>query len=478
VAGLAFGAFMDVYQWSFTYGTDPGSYLVVASTSLPYNLAHAIGNVVFCLLIGPVFIRSLRRYRRRFEVHWELPARGGAVAAALLVALALVGGGLAAAPSAEAASASSKAARYLLRAQNRDGGFGAARGQSSSGLMTGWAALGLAAARQHPSYVKRRGGRSITTYLRRTSRRLTDLGELERTILVLRAAGSSPRRFGRRNLVAELLRARRPNGSFRGQASYTSFGILALRAAGRGAGSSADWLARAQNGDGGWGLSPVSGSDTDLTGACLQALAAAGRRGGDTGQDGVRFLRRVQNSDGGFGTARGRSSNSQSTAYAVQGLVAARAGGETVGRALAYLKRRQRRDGSIAYSSSSAQTPVWVTAQALAALRRKAFPLATVPRPRRRAGSSAPSGSSGSAGRSGSGGDADSAAGSRRSRSAAGRAAGRPAGDLAGVSSQTAGASVRVAGDGGPSPAVWGAGLAAALLAVGLGRRRLRRSSP
>ena len=75
LAGLAFGAFMDVYQWSFTYSNDPGSYLVVASTSLPYNLAHAIGNVVFCLLIGPAFIRALRRYRRRFEVRWAVPGR-------------------------------------------------------------------------------------------------------------------------------------------------------------------------------------------------------------------------------------------------------------------------------------------------------------------------------------------------------------------------------------------------------------------
>ncbi len=115
LAGLAFGAFMDVYQWSFTYSNDPGSYLVVASTSLPYNLAHAIGNVAFCLLIGPAFIRALRRYRRRFDVRWAVPA----VALLLLVV----------APSAAMASTSTRAADYLLRAQNRDGGFGNSRGR-------------------------------------------------------------------------------------------------------------------------------------------------------------------------------------------------------------------------------------------------------------------------------------------------------------------------------------------------------------
>jgi hypothetical protein len=79
---------------------------------------------------------------------------------------------------------------------------------------------------------------------------------------------------------------------------------------------------------------------------------------------------------------RGRSSNSQSTAYAVQGLVAVDAAGDSVERALAYLTRLQRADGSIAYSSTSSQTPVWVTAQALAALRREPLPLAAAPRKR------------------------------------------------------------------------------------------------
>ena len=81
VAGLAFGAFMDVYQWTLAAKQDFASYLVIAGSSLPYNLAHAIGNVVFCLLIGPVFIRALRRYRRRFEVRWA-PALGPAALAA------------------------------------------------------------------------------------------------------------------------------------------------------------------------------------------------------------------------------------------------------------------------------------------------------------------------------------------------------------------------------------------------------------
>ncbi len=78
----------------------------------------------------------------------------------------------------------------------------------------------------------------------------------------------------------------------------------------------------------------------------------------------------------------------------MQGLLAVHAAGGAVSRALAYLRRRQQGDGSVAYSTSSTQTPVWVTAQALMALRRVSLPIATVaraPQPKPKA-SPAPSG--------------------------------------------------------------------------------------
>jgi energy-coupling factor transport system substrate-specific component len=62
-AGLAFGAWMDVYQWTLAARQDVATYVAVSGTSLPYNLAHAIGNFLFCLLLGPAFVRALRRYR-------------------------------------------------------------------------------------------------------------------------------------------------------------------------------------------------------------------------------------------------------------------------------------------------------------------------------------------------------------------------------------------------------------------------------
>jgi uncharacterized protein DUF6580/prenyltransferase/squalene oxidase-like repeat protein len=373
--GLAFGAVMDVYQWTLAARQDLPSYLAVSGSSLPYNIAHALGNVVFCLLIGPPFVRALRRYRRRFEVRWE-PARAGAVAAAVL-ALAVA---LSAAP-AHAASPAGRAVRYLERAQNRDGGFGAAPGQRSSQLYTGWASLGLAAAGKRPR---------VAGYLRRHARGLTDIGEVERTVLVLKAVGLSPRSLAGRDLVRDILRRRRRDGSIAGFVSYTAFGVLALRAAGTSpsAGMLA-YLARAQNDDGGFGISPNVPSDSDMTGAALQALAATGRARSKTASRALAWLRGSQNSDGGFGARRGQSSNAQSSAYATQGLVAVGARGATLARASGYLVRLQTASGSVRYSRTSAQTPVWVTAQALMALKRKPLPIAPVKR-RRRARKAAP----------------------------------------------------------------------------------------
>jgi MYXO-CTERM domain-containing protein len=377
LAGFAFGAWMDLYQLTLATHQDLDSYLALAATSLPYNLAHAIGNVVFCLLIGPVFIRALRRYRRRLEVRWPAPA-----GAAAMFAIALV---LVLPAAAATASPAGRAEHWLAGAQNADGGFGAARGQASSRLYSGWAGLGLAAAGHNPRDLRRRGGRTLAAYVARDARSVKDIGEVERTVLVLTAAGLSPRDFAGRDLLTEILGRRRGDGSIAGYVSYTAFGVLALRSAGVSPGKkTVAWLVSSQNSDGGYGLAPSAASDSDMTGAVLQALAVVGRQRVPASERAVAWLRANQNDDGGFGQFRGRSSNAQSTAYAVQGLLAAGAGGGTLLRALGYLRGLQRADGSVSYSSASNQTPVWVTAQALMALERKPLPIAAVARRRKR----------------------------------------------------------------------------------------------
>ncbi len=293
-------------------------------------------------------------------------------------------------PPRGAASPADRAERWLARTQNKDGGFGPVAGASSSPLFSGWAGLGLAAAGHNPRDLRRPGGRSLAAYVARGGASLKDVGEIERTILVVEAAGLSARDFAGKDLVAAVQSRRRGNGSIAGYVSYTAFGVIALRAAGVPAGkATVSWLVSSQNADGGFGVAPSSTSDSDMTGATLQALSTVGRARGGAATRAVAWLRANQNDDGGFGQFKGRSSNAQSTSYAIQGLVAAGAGGATLSRSLAYLRGLQRSNGSVSYSSSSTQTPVWVTAQALMAFERTPLPIAAVPRAERKPRTSA-----------------------------------------------------------------------------------------
>ena len=75
---------------------------------------------------------------------WREAAATGAAA----LAVAALAAGALSAPRAQAAASP---AAYLLGAQNRDGGWAASPGASSSAVYTSWAALGLAATGATPS---------------------------------------------------------------------------------------------------------------------------------------------------------------------------------------------------------------------------------------------------------------------------------------------------------------------------------------
>jgi energy-coupling factor transport system substrate-specific component len=73
VLGMGFSAFMDVWNWLAFY--DEHTWQTFAATharGLPFDLAHAIGNVVIALAAGPELRRLLDRYGRRLhtEVIW------------------------------------------------------------------------------------------------------------------------------------------------------------------------------------------------------------------------------------------------------------------------------------------------------------------------------------------------------------------------------------------------------------------------
>ncbi len=371
LAGVAYGALLN-FSLMATYGGDLSMdrFLVLESRAVPFDAAHAIGNATLALIAGPAMVRMLVRFRERFE--WRAPA----IASVLMLALALAS----VLPARAQASDVSRAASWLIAAQNADGGWGASPNGDSAPDMTAWAILGLEAAGHNPLDISRDGHNPVG-YLRSHVDELSSPGDLARTILALEGANVDPRTFGDRNLVAALAKHRRDNGSYEGWPGSTAFAVIALRTAGVGGGldHSTSWLAKVQNSDGGWGDVPGSGSTADGTGAAMQAMpntSAANR--------GLGYLRRAQRSSGGFALGGAGAVNSQSTAWAVQGMLAVgidpasvRAGGHN---ALDYLAARQADDGHYRYSPSSDQTPVWVTGQVLTATAGESFPVTPVAR--------------------------------------------------------------------------------------------------
>jgi energy-coupling factor transport system substrate-specific component len=420
LAALGAKEIMNVYTWTIGASHTPAAFLALAGTALPFDVTDMVATLLFALAFGPELARLLARSRERMTVRWESspmpaapgasagpamggtttgrPARAGGVVAgaptilALLAAAATLtfGGPVARARAVSASTLGAHAASlspelaFLTSAQNSDGGFGGARGQGSSELYTAWTAMGLAAAGRNPASV-RHGGRSVLDSLRGQASTLQGLGDAERTILAARACGASAYSFAGRDLVAEVLRARPPDGSFAHQVNLTAFAIFALRAVGHSPGfrpirAAAGWIERQQGGDGGFSFGARGSSDVDDTAAALQALVDAGAHNGRVLGAAAGYLTRSQNLDGGFPQRYGGESNAQSTAWAVQGLIADGRNPGTVRRRgsrspVGYLESLLAPGGSIRYSRTSSQTPVWVTAQALIALAGKTFPV-------------------------------------------------------------------------------------------------------
>ncbi|HET7485494.1 MAG TPA: prenyltransferase/squalene oxidase repeat-containing protein [Solirubrobacterales bacterium] len=388
-AGIAYGLLLN-FSLMATYGGDLSiqRFLALEARAIPFDLAHAIGNVAFALLAGPAMVRMLVRFRERFE--WRTPAVATTVLVALLLPAIVPG-------SARAASAG-RAADWLESVQNSDGGFGSSPGDPSGAAITGWAMLGLEAAGRNPLDVSRAGTTPVD-FLRSHIDEMSSSGDLARTIVALEGAGVDPRSFAGQDLVDELRGRRADNGSFEGWPGTTAYSAIALRTAGATGGldKTLSWLGNVQNGDGGWGDEPGQPSNADVTAAVMQAIpdTAAGARG-------LSYLRKHQHSNGGFALGGSGGVNSQSTGWAVQGMIAVGtdpAGVTSGGNSpLDYLTARQESDGHFRYSASSDQTPVWVTAEALVAAAGDALPISPPPRKKTPAPKSSTNGQAGSGG--------------------------------------------------------------------------------
>ena len=249
---------------------------------------------------------------------------------------------------------------YLQAHQEPSGGFAEPGGKPSPQL-TAWAVLGLRAAGAKVSP-------ATLDYLVAHEDELASATDLELVAMAESVLGHRPEK-----LLARIEARRSKSGRIGSAVNSTIWGVFALRQAGEPAPrASIRFILRRQARSGGWSWFAGGAPDSNDTAAAVEALRAGGVRGAPI-RRALRYLRRFQNRDGGFELIPGRGSDSPSTAWAVQAFVAA--GARVPTGSLRYLQRMRRTDGSIRYSARYTATPVWVTAQALPALARRAFPL-------------------------------------------------------------------------------------------------------
>jgi hypothetical protein len=407
LAAVIYGALLN-FSLMATYGGDLSwqKFWLLEGRAVPFEVAHATGNVVLALVAGPAMVRMLTRFRERFE--WArggapeggpgAPAGGdpgapggdsdsggerrgtqarlgGALRSGSIAALLLVLAFCALAPAAHASSVS-LGADWLAAQQRPSGGFAADSGREPGAEMTGWAMLALAAAGRNPLDVTSSSGKSPVDFLRGHMDEVKDAGDVARTILALEAAGVDPRSFAGEDLVQRLLAQQRDSGSYQGWPGTSAYAVLALRAAGAGGtAKTIEWLRKVQGDDGGWGNEPGDPSTPEVTGAVLQVLSP----GSDASDRALSYLRKEKRPNGGFAPGNNLSANAQATAWASQGLLAAGkdpAGFGTGGSSLAYLRDLQASDGHFLQAPGQEASPVWVTADVLVPLSGHYLPIA------------------------------------------------------------------------------------------------------
>ncbi|MBN9621898.1 MAG: terpene cyclase/mutase family protein [Actinobacteria bacterium] len=335
----------------------------------------------------------------------------------LLVVIGMTGLALAASAVAAARTATQQAlidstVRFLQESQQTSGGFANPGAKPSQGI-SAWVALALAGAGINPLDQARCGTDAYTYLVSHFQEGLEEESvwpqaattAFERELMVVNATGTDPHSFAGYDLVGQILARRLPDGSFpyvpggRGETNDTIFAILALAplrtepAVEAALQEAAEWVVGAQDDDGGWYFSgKTASSEVDMTGAALEALAAAGPPAEPTAlaayeaaeQRGLEYLQGAQLPDGGFPALPNKEleSNVASTAWAVQGIWATGGNPETwtagpEGREpLDYMESMQQpSDGHIRWRASSDMNGIWMTAYVTPAFAGQALPI-------------------------------------------------------------------------------------------------------
>lgn len=291
-----------------------------------------------------------------------------------------------------------------------------ARNQDDDGALAGdWALTALAAAQVHAADVRvaptAPSAQDYYADLWRASGPGGVTTDRAREILAGAAGGIEPARVGLgRNLVAELLAEF--DGTQLGSEALLNddiLGLLALDHAGVPRAlveRIAEHIRASQLADGGWGWSVSQATaDTDMTGAAIAALCAAGATADDPAiEAALGLLRERQDESGGFAAPPWLPVNTDSTAWVASGLLqcgidpqAAEWTTPAGNSPFDYLIARQQPEGYFRWSEDQAGATAFATWDAVRPLAGAAFSAPVPPRedpsaPRWRPAAEAPSG--------------------------------------------------------------------------------------
>jgi hypothetical protein len=306
--------------------------------------------------------------------------------------------------------------RFLEEHQQESGGY-ADNGRKPSQSISAWVTLALAAAGINPldqirtvngvpcghSAFEFLSGHFVEGFREETAWPQVGTTAFERELLVVDTAGTDPHDFAGNDLVGEIIARQGVDGGIpfvaggEEQVNDAVFGILALTpvkepGAEAAVGKAKEWLpAKGPDGDGGFNWRSQSmTSEVDLTGAAVEALAAAGEKGTEAEAGALAFLHSSQRPDGGFAeypSTEGES-NVASTAWGVQGIWASGGDPESwlTGSGLAteepldYMESMQQPDGHIRWRASSDLNGIWMTAYVLPAFTGQVMPYPLIPR--------------------------------------------------------------------------------------------------
>ncbi len=357
VAGLGFGALQDFSSWALYSGTHTwGQYVAYNSTSLAFNIAHAVGNVVFALAFGPAFVRALLRFRARLDVRW---VRAAPLAALLLLAFA--------APALATTDAGSArlGARWLARAV-LDGGDG----QSADVA----AALRAAAA-----LVPKDAARRAAALRAGAKAYAVTPGAAGKVALGLVALGAGrPACAGSVDLRA-VMQAGYRGGTYGTTIFDQTLAMLARSALGDTVSPAAVRALERSRGAGGWGVLPAQGDDVSSTAMAILALRAAGVAATDPAiRAALTWMDAQRTPSGGFALGRRDRNEANSTALAAEAHAAV---GRPDARALTALHGLQHADGSFSFAASDTGSRLIAGTDSVVAMAGRHLPVATLSRP-------------------------------------------------------------------------------------------------